>query len=211
MALGYGLTESAGVGTHNWGDLLAEHPNSVGRVFPGIEIAIRDESNASMPDGAEGEICIRGTCIMLEYWRKPEATAETLASGRWLKTGDIGRFDGEFLTINTRARDLILRNAENIYPVEIEHVLQLHPQVADAAVYGVPHPEWGEEVEATIVVANDQSLDSSELDMFCADKLARHKVPTRWNIQTQSLPRNAAGKVLKNVLAGDVTTTLLDE
>lgn len=208
MALGYGLTESTGCGTHNWGDLLARHPNSVGRVFPGIEISIRDDANSELPDKVEGEICIRGTCVMLEYWRKPDATAEALSSDRWLRTGDIGHFDGDFLYINTRARDLILRNAENIYPVEVEHCLQLHPEVVDAAVYGVPHDEWGQEIKATVVIADDIPLHAEALSAFCAEKLAAFKIPTQWTFQTEPLPRNAAGKVLKDVLAGHRANTL---
>ena len=201
MALGYGLTESTGVGTHNWGNLLKENPNSVGRVFPGIEISIRDNEGKALANGSEGEVCIRGTCVMLGYWNKPEATTEAIAPGRWLKTGDIGRFDGEFLTINTRARDLILRNAENIYPVEIEHCLQYHPDVIEAAVYGVSHPEWGQEVCATIVTSQTAELDEETLRAFCSNRIATFKVPTSWNIGTEPLPRNAAGKVLKKVLS----------
>ncbi|NND67767.1 MAG: long-chain fatty acid--CoA ligase, partial [Halioglobus sp.] len=208
MALGYGLTESAGVGTHNWGDLLTAQPHSVGRVFPAIEITIRDDDNNEIPGGAEGEICIRGTCVMLEYWKKPRATAETMVAGRWLKTGDIGRFDGEFLTINTRARDLILRNAENIYPVEVEHCLQLHPSILDAAVYGLPHAEWGQEIGATIVVPHRFKLNEAELIEFCSARLATFKVPTRWIIQAEPLPRNAAQKVLKKVLATSHTEAI---
>ncbi len=209
MALGYGLTESAGVGTHNWGELLHAHPNSVGRVFPGIEISIRDDNNQPLPEGEQGEICIRGSCVMLEYWRKPEATAAALAPGRWLKTGDIGHFEGDFLYINTRARDLILRNAENIYPVEVEHCIEEHPAVAEAAVFGVPHPEWGQAVKAVAVVKDE--VTETELARFCRSRLAAFKVPTEWELRSEPLPRNAAGKILKNVLSGEAEPALTEE
>ena len=211
MTLGYGLTESAGVGTHNWGDLLDAHPNSVGRVFPGIEMSIRDENNQVLPPGEQGEICIRGSCVMLEYWRNPEATDSTIAPGRWLKTGDIGHFEDDFLYINSRARDLILRNAENISPVEIEHCLETHPEVIEAAVLGVPHPEMGQEVKAIVVVAEGATPATESLHTFCSERLAAFKVPSQWEYRHEPLPRNAAGKVLKNVLSGESDDQLTEE
>lgn len=211
MALGYGLTESAGVGTHNWGELLEQHPNSVGRVFPSIEISIRDEHNQPLPEGSQGEICIRGSCVMLGYWRNPEATAKAIAPGRWLRTGDIGHFEGKLLFINTRARDLILRNAENIYPVEVEHCLELHPEIIEAAVIGVPHPDMGQEVKAVIVVAEGCTLDFAALHAFCSARLAAFKVPSQWEVIHLPLPRNAAGKIMKNVLSGEAPAGLTEE
>ncbi len=211
MALGYGLTESSGVGTHNWGELLEQHPNSVGRVFPAAEVSIRDEDNQPVPNGQQGEICIRGSCVMLGYWRNPEATQKTIAPGRWLRTGDIGHFEGEFLYVNTRARDLILRNAENIYPVEVEHCLELHPEIIEAAVIGVPHPDMGQEVKAVVVVAEGQQPDIAQLHAFCSERLAGFKVPSHWEVRHLPLPRNASGKILKNVLSGEADLALTEE
>ncbi|MCP4212982.1 MAG: AMP-binding protein [Halieaceae bacterium] len=211
MALGYGLTESSGVGTHNWGDLLQAHPNSVGRVFPSTEISIRDEENRELPAGQEGEICIRGSCVMLGYWRNPEATDAAIAPGRWLRTGDMGHFDDEFLYINTRARDLILRDAENIYPVEVEHCIELHPDILEAAVIGIPHPDRGQDVKAIVVVADGRKPSSEQLMDFCRGKLAAFKVPSQWDFYQQPLPRNAAGKIMKNVLAGEAEPGLKEE
>ncbi len=211
MALGYGLTESSGVGTHNWGELLEVHPNSVGRVFPGVEISIRDEDNEPLPPGEQGEICIRGSCVMLGYWRNPEATAQAIAPGRWLRTGDMGHFEGEFLYVNTRARDLILRNAENIYPVEVEHCLELHPEIIEAAVIGVPHPEMGQEVKAIVVVREEWQADLTGVEAFCRERLAAFKVPSQWQVLHRPLPRNAAGKIMKNVLSGEAELQLTEE
>jgi acyl-CoA synthetase (AMP-forming)/AMP-acid ligase II len=211
MALGYGLTESAGVGTHNWGELLEQHPNSVGRVFPAVEISIRDEHDQPLANGEQGEICIRGSCVMLGYWRNREATTKAIGPGRWLRTGDIGHFEDEFLYINTRARDLILRNAENIYPVEVEHCLELHPEIIEAAVIGMPHPDMGQEVKAVVVVAEGLKPDIDTLQAFCRERLAPFKVPSQWEIQHRPLPRNAAGKIMKNVLAGEATPNLSEE
>ena len=102
----------------------------------------------------------------------PMAAAKAIAPGRWLRTGDMGHFDGEFLYINTRARDLILRNAENIYPVEVEHCLELHPEIIEAAVIGVPHPEMGQEVKAVVVVRESWEVDIPGVETFCRDRLA---------------------------------------
>jgi acyl-CoA synthetase (AMP-forming)/AMP-acid ligase II len=211
MSLGYGLTESSGVGTHNWGDLLAEHPNSVGRVFPTMEISIRGEDGQPLPVGQQGEIWMRGSCIMLGYWRNPDATNEAIAPGRWLRTGDIGHFEGEFLYINTRARDLILRNAENVYPVEVEHCLELFPETVEAAVIGVPHAEMGQEVKAIVVMAEGVQLDTEALQAFCSERLAEFKVPSQWEVRSEPLPRNAAGKILRNVLSGEADLKLTEE
>jgi len=211
MALGYGLTESSGVGTHNWGELLEAHPNSVGRVFPAVEITIRDDSNRPLPEGEQGEICIRGSCVMLEYWRNPEATEKAIAPGRWLRTGDVGHFEGEFLFINCRARDLILRNAENIHPVEVEHCIELHPDIIEAAVIGVPHPDIGQEVKAVVVVAAGFEADIETFRAFCHERLAPFKVPSQWEVLFQPLPRNAAGKIMKNVLSGEADARSMEE
>jgi len=141
---------------------------------------------------------------MLEYWRNPEATEKTVLPGRWLATGDIGRLDEEgFLYIDSRARDMILRSGENIYPIEIEHRLDAHPKVSECAVVGVDHPELGQEVKAIVVPMAGEAIDTDELGAFVGESLTRYKVPTVWDVRSEPLPRNAAGKVLKNVLTGE--------
>jgi acyl-CoA synthetase (AMP-forming)/AMP-acid ligase II len=211
FAIGYGLSESTGTATLNFGEFLAERPDSVGWPLPTIEIEIRDEQGDALPEGAEGEIHIRGPIVMREYWRNPEATAETIVADRWLRTGDIGRLEGNHLFINSRARDMILRNAENIYPVEIEQRLEAHPQVAEAAVIGVPHDEWGQEIKAFVVLLDGATVGADELAAFCGESFANFKVPTKWAVGSEPLPRNATGKVLKNVLSGSATSDFVDE
>ena len=211
MGIGYGLTESTALATLNSGEELERHPDSVGRPLPTVQVEIRDADGRSVPDGVEGEIHLRGPLVMKEYWRKPEATAETILPGRWLRTGDIGRLEEGRLTINSRKRDLILRGAENIYPVEIEHRLEAHPDVREAAVVGVPHVELGQEVKAIVVPVEGASLDSGDLRRFVADRLATFKVPAHWEVRREPLPRNAAGKVLKNVLTGHAENPFLEE
>jgi len=209
FSIGYGLSESTGTATLNFGDFLSERPDSVGWALPTVEVEIRDERDRALPEGDEGEVCLRGPIVMRGYWDDPEATAEVIDANRWLRTGDIGRIVEGHLYINSRARDLILRNAENIYPVEVEHCLEAHPQVAEAAVFGVPHAEWGEEVKAVVVPRPGAVLDAVALAKFCAETLADFKVPTRWEIRSDPLPRNATGKVLKQVLRGETESAFI--
>ena len=211
LGLGYGLSESVTPVTMIGGEELAAHPDSVGAPAPTHQIEIRDEHGQSVGEDVEGEIYVLSAYTMLEYWRKPETTAETLLPGRWLRTGDIGRFEDGRLYINSRARDLILRAAENIFPVEIEHRLEAHPNVSEAAVVGVDHPELGQEVKAIVVAARDAVADPQELASWVAETLAPYKVPAHWEIRTDPLPRNAAGKVLKNVLQGVARNAFIED
>jgi long-chain acyl-CoA synthetase len=201
LGMGYGLSESGGMGATIGGAELAERPTSTGTAALGHTIEIRDEAGHGLPTGEVGDIYIRSPYLMLEYWRDPEATRETILPGRWLTTGDIGRLDADgYLFIDSRARDMILRSGENVYPVEIEHRLDAHPAVAESAVIGVEHPQMGQEVKAVVVPAAGQSIDVETLRAWASEKLARYKVPTLWEIRDEPLPRNAAGKVQKNVL-----------
>lgn len=202
LGLGYGLSESGGLGTSIGGYELERRPTSVGRAALAHEIEIRDpESGLPVASGHSGEIHIRSPYLMLEYWQNPEATQETLLPGRWLATGDIGRLDDEgYLFIDSRARDMILRSGENIYPVEIEHRLDAHPGVRESAVIGIEHPELGQEVMAIVVTEPETRVDPEALRLWAGEVLARYKVPSQWTLQTDPLPRNAAGKVLKNIL-----------
>ncbi len=211
MGLGYGLTECTALAAMNFGDELERYPDSAGRPLPTVQVEIRGDDGEAVPQGEEGEVCIRSPLVMLEYWRRPRETAETIRAGRWLHTGDIGRLEDGRLYIESRKRDLILRAAENVYPVEIEQCLELHPAVAEAAVIGVPHEELGQEVKAVVVAAEGAVLDSAELRDWVAGRLAYFKVPAHWELRTQALPRNAAGKVMKHVLRGDASNPFVEQ
>jgi acyl-CoA synthetase (AMP-forming)/AMP-acid ligase II len=211
MGLGYGLTESTALATINSGADLEAYPDSVGSPLPTISVEIRDPQGRALPEGCEGEIHLRGPLVMKEYWRNPEATAETILPGRWLRTGDIGWMKDGRLTIESRKRDLILRGGENVYPVEIELCLEAHPDVREAAVVGMEHPELGQEVKAIVVPAPGRRPDPEELARFVAGRLAYFKVPSRWELRAEPLPRNATGKVMKHVLTGDAVNTFVDE
>lgn len=217
LGIGYGLTESGGLATLNWGEELEARPGSVGRALPSVELAIRDLDGKPVPDGAEGEVWIRSPLGMKEYWRRPEETRQVLGPGRWLRSGDVGRLDAEgHLHLASRRRDLILRGAENVYPAEIELCLEAHPEVAEAAVVGVEHEELGQEVKAIVVPRS--GLDTGalaalpeELARHCAERLAYFKVPAHWELRSEPLPRNAIGKVLKHVLTEGATSPFVDE
>jgi long-chain acyl-CoA synthetase len=137
------------------------------------------------------------------YWNDPEATAETIRDG-WLHTGDVGHLDAEgYLFITDRAKDMLIRGGENVYCVEIENRLVEHPDIADAAVIGVPHTELGEEVKAVIELAPGAALSDDDIRQWVRDALAEFKVPTYVERWPEKLPRNASGKLLKNVLRGE--------
>jgi long-chain acyl-CoA synthetase len=200
----YGLTETSSVATVISGEDAKRKPWSVGPPVPGVEIRIVDPMNQPLVQGETGEVCIRGSILMKGYWNKPEATAEAIDGDGWLHTGDIGHLDDEgYLAITDRKKDMIIRGGENIYCVEIENRLVLHPAVADAAIIGVAHPELGEEVKAVVQVEAGESLTEDDVRAWVRAELADFKVPAHVEIRTEPLPRNASGKLLKNVLRGE--------
>jgi acyl-CoA synthetase (AMP-forming)/AMP-acid ligase II len=201
--MGYGSSESVAVVASIGGALYDANPESCGWKPPTIDAEIRGEDGKPLPDGAEGQIYTRSAYIMLGYWGNPEATAKTILPGRWLAMGDIGRVENDLFYINSRARDMILRSAENIYPVEVEYRLDAHPEVRESAVVGVEHPELGQEVKAIVVPEGEAKPDTEALTAFCRETLAAYKVPTLWEIREAPLPRNPAGKVLKTELTGE--------
>ncbi len=200
---GYGSSESVGVISSIGGQAFKDNPQATGQACLGFEIEIRDASGNALPDGVEGEVHVRSAYTMLGYWQDPKATDETIKDGRWLAMGDIGRLENGMLFLNSRARDMILRSGENIYPVEIEQRLDAHPDVEESAVYGVDHPDLGQEVKAVVVTAGAVALDTDALAAWCATDLAAYKIPTIWEQRSEPLPRNASGKVVKDVLRGD--------
>jgi acyl-CoA synthetase (AMP-forming)/AMP-acid ligase II len=200
IGVGYGQTECAALATINSAAELEAYPESAGRALPTVQLEIRDPFDQPLPDGVEGEICLRGPMVMPGYWRRPEETAKTIGPGRWLHTGDIGKMQDGRLWLASRQRDLILRGGENVYPVEIENRLEEHPAVMEVAVIGVDHEELGQQVKAVLVLAPGTDVDEEELRAFCAEGLAYYKVPEHWEIRTEPLPRNATGKVVKQAL-----------
>jgi len=177
---------------------------SVGCAQLGIELRIADENDQALASGTDGEILVRGPTVMREYWHNDAATQATLRNG-WLHTGDVGALDGDgFLTLKDRSKDLIISGGANIYPREVEEALLRHPDVADAAVIGRRHADWGEEVVACVVPRmrlDDEATRRLEraLDAHCIASIARFKRPRAY-VFVDALPRNNTGKVLKTAL-----------
>lgn len=199
-AIGYGTTETGSVPVGFSGQAFIEHPEATGDMNVLHELEIRDAQGAALPGGEEGLVWVRSAFNMLGYWNNPEATAEVLDDERWLCTGDIGRIENGLLYINSRARDMILRSAENIYPTEIENRLDAHPAVRESAVYGVDDPVHGQAVKAVVVLNETNAVDQDELTAWAREGLAAFKVPEHWHLTTEALPRNATGKILKDTL-----------
>lgn len=197
----YGLTESStGAAMGGPGDLLAD-PLTVGRPAPTMAIQIRDAADQQVPEGTEGEVCLRGPQMMLGYWNDPAATAAAFGAGRWFHTGDLGTMVDGRLRISSRRSDLILRGGENVYPAEVEYALEAHPAVRECVVLGAPHADLGEEVCAVVVLDPAADVGEVALAAHVAERLARFKVPSRWTLSSQELPRNASGKVDRRLLA----------
>ncbi len=196
---GYGMSETAGMGTRLGGPAFKARPETVGTCQVTMRVQIRDPRGKVLPAGEVGEIYIWGAGVFSGYWNNPAATAAALDADRWYRTGDFGRTDGEFVTLESRMRDLIIRGGENIYPIEIENRLVEHPEVADAAVIGVDHQTLGQEVKAFIVPTPgcDPSID--DIRRFVGEALASFKVPTYVEFR-EALPYSATGKLLKREL-----------
>ena len=212
VTIGYGLTESSGLATSAADDVLKAHPDSVGYPLPIVGVRITDEDGRELPEGEVGNICLSGPMVTPGYWNDPTATAETIRDG-WLRTGDYGYVRDGLLFLVSRRSDLIIRGGENIYPAEIEQRLDAHPEVAESAVLGVEHRELGQEVKAVVVVGGERPAENliGELETWVADTLADIKVPAHWELRTEPLPRNATGKILKQVVQGDADYDFIEE
>ena len=194
----YGLTETGGPACLIGPDDATRKIGSTGKAFFHTKVRIIGEDGEDLPAGEAGEIIVKGSHIMKEYWNRPEATAETIVDG-WLSTGDIAIKDEEgFITIQDRIKDMIISGGENVYPAEVEAVLLQHPTVADAAVIGQESKKWGESPFAIIVKKSDD-LTAQDLMAHCNEKLARFKLP-KGVAFVDAIPRNPSGKILKRVL-----------
>jgi long-chain acyl-CoA synthetase len=172
-----------------------ERVGSAGRAYACVEVKVGDAEGRSLPPGEIGEIMCRGDVVMAGYWRNDNATASSLAGG-WLRTGDVGAFDGEgYLTLKDRSKDLIISGGSNIYPREVEEVLLQHAGVREVSVIGRADKEWGEIVVAYVV----GQTQPAELDKLCLSRIARFKRPKHY-VFVDALPKNNYGKILKTEL-----------
>jgi acyl-CoA synthetase (AMP-forming)/AMP-acid ligase II len=198
----YGLTEAGPNGTYLSPEEHAAKAGSVGKYAAlHCEVKIVDDHGKEVPTGEIGEIVLRGESVMKGYYKDEEKTKETIKNG-WLYTGDLARRDEDgYIWVVDRKKDMIISGGVNIYPKEIEDVLRTHPAIADVAVVGVPHPEWGETAKAFVVVSQPLENLVDECKRFLEEKIADYKIPRLYE-QIDELPRNATGKVLKQVLRG---------
>ena len=193
---GYGLSEASAVLTGHRLD-MPRKPGSVGKPIEGVELLIVDENDLPVAVGEVGEIIARGPNIMKSYYNMPDATRDALRDG-WLHTGDMGRLDEDgYLYIVERKKDLIIRGGFNIYPRDVEEVLNGHPDVIESAVVGIPSERMGEEVKAFVVASG--TVDAETLKAYCRERLANYKTPSEIEF-VNYLPRNIIGKIDKKQL-----------
>lgn len=197
---GYGLTETAPTVFMMLQEDFRRKAGSIGRAAPFSRVRLLDPSTGDpVSVGEVGEIVVKGPNVLSHYWQNEAATAQAIQNG-WFHTGDLARADDEgFVTIAGRLKEMIISGGENVYPVEVEQAIQTHSDVVEAAVFGVPHPEWGEVPHAAVILAPGSSLTEGALREHCASRLAKYKIPKRFHVMAD-MPRNAGGKVLKGEL-----------
>ncbi|WPB87835.1 AMP-binding protein [Streptomyces malaysiensis] len=202
VGIGYGQTEAAPYVTHTVpGDTHPQWAETVGRPLPHVEVKIADRDTGEPAAlGELGEICTRSICVMSGYFEDPEATDRAVDKNGWLHTGDLGSMDAAgYVCIKGRIKDMIIRGGENIYPREIEELLFTHDTVADVAVVGLPHPEWGEIVAAFVRARPGAPLTQDNLISHCTGRIASYKIPEVWEFVPE-FPQTASGKIQKFAL-----------
>jgi long-chain acyl-CoA synthetase len=196
---GYGLSETSPVASFNHPD-RERKPGSIGTPIRGVEMKVVDDDDNDLAIGEVGEIVVRGHNVMKGYYGRPDAT-ETAMRGGWFHTGDMARVDDDgYFFIVDRKKDLIIRGGFNVYPREVEEVLYEHPAVREAAVIGIPHDEYGEEIGAAVSLKEGAEVTTDELREFVKSQVAAYKYPRRvWIID--ELPKGPTGKILKREIA----------
>lgn len=193
----YGQTEVTGPATIVMGNDYFKNPATCGKPMKGIDLEIWDDENSPAPIGTVGEIMIRSRTTIPGYFRNDQANKE-LYTNEWLHTGDLARVDEEgFVYFVSRKKELIKSGGENVYPREVESILEKHPDIADLAIIGIPDTTgWGEKVTAVIVTKSNRKVELEDIRNFCRNKIAGYKIPKQIEI-VDEIPRNASGKILK--------------
>ena len=200
-SIGYGLTETNAIGTIGGGDEYLQNPSSCGRVVPPLtDVDIIDSDWNSLPEGEVGEIVIKSPANMAGYWKNEEATNEVMNDEGWFKSGDLGYFNGPFLHIVDRVKDLVIRGGENISCIEVEAAIYEHESVSEVCVFGIPEERLGEKLCAAIHLKDSKTLDENELNSFLAERLAKFKIPAFVVFEDNPLPRVGSGKFSKTQL-----------
>jgi long-chain acyl-CoA synthetase len=197
---GYGLTETTAVATFSG---ATAPPGTVGQAVFDTEVQIRDRDGRAVGRNTAGEVYIKGPTVMRGYHNRPDATTEVLSADGWLRTGDIGEMDTEGnLRIVDRVKDLIIRGGYNVYPSEVEAVLYEHPDIVEAAVVGIPHEHYGEEVAAVVVVRPGSRQDGPAITAWSRERLSAYKIPRVVQF-VDELPKGSTGKLLKRAIDRD--------
>jgi fatty-acyl-CoA synthase len=201
MADGYGMSEAGTVSCMPVDiDLINSHAGSAGLIPPGVQLRILNEQGEECAPGEAGDIVVKGANVSRGYWRRPEDTRAAFVDDSWLRTGDVGRMDGDgFLWLIDRKKDMFISGGENVYPAEIERLLAGYPQIVECAVVGVADERWGEVGHLVIVQAPNIQLEPADIVAYLEPRLARYKIPKHITV-AEKLPRNGAGKLDKNTL-----------
>ena len=209
ITIAYGMTETSPVSFQSSvDDPVPLRVSTIGRVHPHLEVKIVDADGRIVPRGVKGELLTRGYSVMLGYWGDEEKTRETIDAAGWLHTGDLAVIDEQgFAAIVGRAKDMVIRGGENIYPREVEEFLYRHPKVLDVQCVGVPDPKYGEELCACIVLRPGVQADAEEIRQFCQGQIAHYKIP-RYIRFVEGFPMTVTGKIQKYLLREQVTTDL---
>jgi steroid-24-oyl-CoA synthetase len=201
---GYGLTETSGIITAVGNIFFSARPTSAGLVMPTLEAKVIDEEGNDLPEGSRGELCVKGPVVVKGYLNRPEATAEAIQNG-WFRTGDIVTIDDDgFVHIVDRAKDMVLRGGENVFCAEVEAAIYEHPNVAEAAVFGVPDERLGEAVGVAIFLVDGTALSAEELSTHLEPRIAKFKIPEHVWFRDEPLPQNANGKFVKRELRDEL-------
>lgn len=200
----YGMTETTGsivaLPPEDHDIAGNEKMKSAGKAIDGVEIVILDDNGNILPPGQTGEISTRSRMNMTGYWNLPDATAATLSSDGWLRTGDAGYLDEDgYIYIQDRVKDMIISGGENIYPAEVENAIYGHPDIADVGVIGIPDEKWGEAVKACVVLKEGASLSETSIIEYAREHIAGFKCPKSIDF-IEALPRNPSGKILRREL-----------
>ncbi len=200
VTIAYGMTETSPVSFQSsTTDPLERRVTTVGRIQPHLEAKVIDQSGQIVPCGETGELCVRGYSVMRGYWNDPVRTTEVIKDG-WMHSGDLAIIDDEgYCNIVGRAKDMLIRGGENVYPREIEEFLFRHPKVQSAQVFGVPDQKYGEEICAWIVLKPGNDCTEDDIREFCRNQIAHYKVP-RYIRFVEDMPMTVSGKAQKFVM-----------
>jgi long-chain acyl-CoA synthetase len=200
---GYGMTECSSVLTlltpedhRSGGDRI----RSAGRPVLGVRLSVQDRGGNLLRPGEQGEVCAKGGNFMVRYWNRPKETDNAFRDG-WYHTGDVGHLDADgYLYLVDRVNDMIVSGGENVYSIEVENAISTHPAVDQVAVFGIPHPTWGEQVHAVVVPRAGHSVTEDEIKQHARESIAGYKVPKSVEIRTDAIPLSGAMKPLKREL-----------